>query len=563
MSPDQRIEVTSARERIERLHPVARAILLDRNGGDLDQAASFLAGAPPHDPELLPDLAAAADYLADLPAGTPISIHGDYDVDGTSGSAILFLAMSACGLAPRACLPSRFCDGYGVSARQVTSALNEGTRTFVSVDCGVSCPDEVALVKRRGGRFIVTDHHEPRADGVLPPADWLIHPLLRPGYPYPHLCGSAVAYKLAVALCGRKGITVPPDLLGLAALGTVADVMPLTGENRDVVRVGLRRFAASTMPGIKEIIAISRPRGDLTASFFGFQIGPRINACGRLQDAMLAFELFTTRDPARAEILARTADDLNLQRRSLERLITTQAIEQHDLYHQGMPFVLVAAKDWHPGVIGVVAGRLAERYGVPAFVAHGPHDGKISGSARSGDGHGAYSVHSLLGDCAAVMNRWGGHAAAGGFELAAGRFEEFRARLHAALTTRRAESKPSLERPRREPPRLGLEQIDLHLVADLAQMEPFGRGNPEPRFSAVLTPSGVKPMGENGAHLSCTFSQGSSSIRAVGFSMGDRAAELAFGGKIMASFSLTINEFRGRRSPELRLHHFEKHEASE
>lgn len=543
------------------LHPVARAVLMDRVRGDHAAALRFLAGSPPHDPGLLPGLLEAADYLAGLTPGSRVAIHGDYDVDGASGSAILYLALRACDLFPQVRLPCRFKDGYGLSERQVKESVEAGCVAMITVDCGVSCPDEVALAKMRGLVTIVTDHHEARPDGKLPDADFLIHPLLRPGYPYPNLCGSAVAYKLAVAVCKKKGVPVPPDLLGLAALGTVADVMPLTGENRDMVRVGLVRFATSSRPGFKEILSVSRLRGALTASAFGFQIGPRINACGRLNSAMLALELFVTDDPSRAQVLAQAANDLNLERRSLERLLTLEAIEQHDGTHPDDPFTLVVGKEWHPGVIGVVAGRLAERYGHPAFVAHGPNErGQISGSARSGEGPLSYSVHALLASCSDVLVRWGGHAAAGGFALEADRLEEFRARLSAAMTLRMAESRadPTPPRPRSEPPLLDLYHVDLQLADDLSKLEPYGRGNPEPRFHAVCRPSGVKPMGEGGAHLSCTLSQGGTSLRAVGFSMGTRAAELAFGGDVKAFFSVSINDFRGKRTAELRLHGFEQ-----
>src|SRR4051794_36257739 len=371
---------TAAVARLEAELGVSNAvaqILVRRGFGDPDDARSWLAAGDVHEASCFRDIDVAVALIRKhVDARTRITVHGDYDVDGVCSTAILVRALQALGADVDWYLPSRTEDGYGLNAHTVERLAGQGTRLLVPADCAITAVDEVAAAKAAGMDVVVTDHHTPRADGALPDAP-IVHPALC-DYPCPHLCAAGVALKLAEAL---EAPTAAEDL-DLAALATVADVVSLTGENRRIVREGLRALATTGKPGLRALMRVARVDPTrLDAKAVGFRLAPRINAAGRLHRADAGLELVLTDDPARAEVVAQELDQANAERRHVEQRILFEAEAQVAEQGERAAYVL-AGEDWHPGVIGVVASRIAERHHRPAVLI--AMDGERgTGSGRS------------------------------------------------------------------------------------------------------------------------------------------------------------------------------------
>jgi single-stranded-DNA-specific exonuclease len=551
-TPVARLEVAPLRVadvlRLERelgvSHPVAQ-VLVRRGLGEPDAARAWLAADEAHDASAFAGIGdAVALILRHAAAGSPITVHGDYDVDGVCATAVLVRVLRRLGAAVDFYLPSRLEDGYGLSAATVERLAAKGTRLLVTADCAITAVEEVAAARAAGMDVVVTDHHTPRADGLLPDAP-IVHPALN-GYPCPDLCAAGVAYKLAGALlaaAGQDPVAADEDL-DLVALATVADVVALRGENRRLVRAGLRALAGTRKPGLRALMRVGKvDPSRVDASAVGFRLAPRINAAGRLYRADAGLELVLTEDPARAAEVADELDRVNAERRHTEQRILFAAEAQ--VAEQGeQPAYVLAGDDWHPGVVGIVASRIAERYHRPAVLI--AMDGETgTGSGRSVRG---FDLLGCLNASAEHLQRHGGHRAAAGLEIARGDLEAFRAafRAHAdaALT-------PELREPvERIDAVVAGDELGLGLAEELQQLAPFGQGNPA---VSLLVPAArltdPRPMGEN-RHVRFTVESGGVRARAVAFGTAGKIPCEA-GGPVDAAFRLEINEWNGSVEPRL------------
>jgi single-stranded-DNA-specific exonuclease len=544
--------------------PVVAQLLLNRGVRQADQVQAFLTAslASLHPPRLLPGITEAAQrILAAIRAGRKLCIYGDYDVDGTTGTAILYGLLQRLGANVVFHMPLRLKDGYGLNREAITDLAAAGVTLLLTVDCGITSVAEAEEASRLGIELIITDHHEFKAE--LPRASVLVHPRL-PGsqYPFDGLSGAGVAFKLAWAIAqevsGRE--KVDPiwreyllDAVGLAALGLVADVMPLRDENRIFVRHGLARLASHPSVGIRALLTAANVGGGgvIRAEDVGFRLAPRLNAAGRLECATLVVDLLTTMNPDHARALAEYLENLNQQRQSLERKITQQAKEMAEAagYHQ-LPAIVLGSSDWHPGVVGIVAGRLAEDYSRPVLITAFPADQEVgSGSGRSIAG---FPLHEALQACDDLLLGHGGHAAAAGFKVHPSRFEQFRERFTAVASRWFAGGVPApLLTLDAEVP---LSALTISLVTELEKLEPYGADNPRPRFlaSELWLEGEPRRVGGGDRHLSFRVRQGDCRMRAVAFGMGDRLEELTSEqGRCCLAFTPKINEWNGYRSVEL------------
>lgn len=467
--------------------PLLARLLANRHLTEPEQARAFL--NPPlrdlPDPSLMADADLAAGVIADaVLAGQKICVYGDYDVDGISAAALLHHFFTAVGHPARVFLPDRFRDGYGLHPERLAELADQGTQLFISVDCGSTAVAEIAAMRARGLHFIVVDHHTLGA--VLPDATALLNPKrLDCRYPDKHLSAVGVALVLATAVRralasrGHAGGRVElKTLLELAALGTIADMVPLRGVNRTLAWHGLRQLGASPRAGIRALAAQSGASG-IGADRVGFSLGPRINAAGRVADPHTAFHLLTTADEKHAQELAERIEVENNRRKSLQASVTASALlHAADQPERGDAVVVVHA-DWHQGVVGIVANRLKDQFGVPAFVLAVGEDGLARGSGRSVPGYDL--VEGLRACCHdGLADRFGGHAFAAGITLPHAHVETFRQRLaaHVAQTLPREDRRQEL----RIDAELDLRDATLEMLDRVEQLEPFGKDNPRPLF---------------------------------------------------------------------------------
>jgi single-stranded-DNA-specific exonuclease len=530
----------------------ATAQVLARRGySDPERARAFLAADERHDLDAFAGLRDVAALLVErVRAGRLITIHGDYDVDGVCSTAVLVRVLRALGARVDWHLPDR-ADGYGLSAETVRRLAERGTELLITVDCGITAVEEVALARALGIEVIVSDHHLPRADGALPAAP-IVHPGLC-GYPCPELCATAVAHKLAQATleaAGRDAGEADGDL-DLVALATVADVVALVGENRSLLRRGLRGLAGTTKPGLRALMAVARvDPGKVDERAVGFGLAPRINAAGRLYRADAALELILTEDPVRAAQVAHELDLANSERRHTELAIRVQAeaqiAELGDLDERSAH--VLAGDGWHPGVIGIVASRLSERHRRPVVLIS--LDGDTGrGSGRSVEG---YDLLAGLTACARHLGRYGGHSAAAGVELKRDSLAAFAAALD-AHAARDLSTRDLIPRERVDAV-VGGRQLGMELAEELATLAPFGRGNPAVSLmvrGAVLRD--VRLMGE-GKHARFTIEADGMHARAVAFGAGGKLG-VPDGVAADATFVLEVNEWRGVSEPRLVLRH--------
>lgn len=527
-------------------------VLVRRGFADPEAARAFLAAEDAHDPRAFAGMEAAVELiLRHVAASSRITVHGDYDVDGVSATAILVRALRRLGADVDWFLPSRVDDGYGLAAATVERLAGRGTRLLVTVDCAITAVEEVALARELGLDVVVTDHHQPRATGALPDAP-IVHPALG-GYPCPDLCAAGVAFKLAQALAlaaGRDPAEADDDL-DLVALATIADLVPLRGENRRLVRAGLRALAGTGKPGLRALMRVARvdPSG-LDARSVGFRLAPRINAAGRLHRADAGVELLLTTDEARAAAIAQELDAANGERRFAEQRILFEAEAQvRELGPR--PAYVLAGEGWHPGVIGIVASRIVERTHRPAIlVALDVAEGTGTGSGRSIP---AFDLLGALHAAAPLLERYGGHRAAAGVTIDAARVDDlreaFEAHAAAALTTE------DLQPVERVDAVVGGAQLGLALADELARLEPTGMGNPGVNLlvpGASLTD--VRQMGEDGKHVRFTVEAGGGRCRAVAFGC-DGRLPVKPDVPADATFRLERNSWNGAVEPRLRLRH--------
>ncbi len=529
-----------------------------------------------HDPEQLPGCVQAAEVIHEaVAAGERIVIYGDYDVDGLTGTAILWLCLKLLGGEVSYYVPHRIDEGYGLNCEAIRSqASQQKAGLIVSVDCGIASVEEAAAARELGLKLVISDHHEPGPR--LPEADAIVHPRL-PGstYPFGGLSGSGVALKLAWAVCQRASGAkkVGPRMkaflmqaVGLAALGTVADMVPLVDENRVLVRYGLESLAARPTPGmaalmqatkLHEKLRVRRPdkRANLDSEDLAFVLAPRLNAAGRLGQPRLAVELLLSDRQERVQELAEYLDGLNSTRQSLERSIYLAANKQvKQQYSPADNAALVLAdRGWHPGVIGIVAGRLAEKYHRPVVLIGWDQMGVKPGigSARSVPG---FNLHRALQACDEHLLTHGGHAAAAGLKIQEDKVERFREAFCEVAATEISEQQRVAEL--RVDAEFPLSAFDAQTVYLIERLAPFGQGNARPLLCTTGVSLAERPrtIGSGGRHLSLRLSQHEVTHRAVAFGGGEWAEELAEVNCLLdIAFRPVINTFRGRRNVELHL----------
>src|SRR5436190_2048341 len=399
------------------------AVLVRRGYRDPARARAFVEGAlPEHDPLALGDMEAACSAIrAAIAHGRPICVHGDYDADGISATALAVLILRELGADVDWHLPSRFDEGYGVRESTIARLADDGCGLVLTVDCGITAVDEVSAAQARGLEIVVTDHHRP---GDELPACPAVGPYRDSPYPFRELSGTGVAYKLGEALLGT-GSEVLARHLDLVAVATIADVVPLVDENRGLAIAGLRTLARTQKPGLRELMKVARvDAGALDTGSVGFRLAPRLNAAGRLGHPEAALELLLADDPEQAAALARRLDELNRDRQVVEDRILREAIEEIDSWtpaQQGRRGYVLAREDWHEGVIGIVASRLVERYYRPVvLIAGGEREWKGSGRSTGG-----FDLHGGLAACSQHLIRFGGHRAAAGLSIEPTNVERF------------------------------------------------------------------------------------------------------------------------------------------
>jgi single-stranded-DNA-specific exonuclease len=522
---------------------VLSQILVRRGYTDAAAVRELLSPSERHDASLFEGIDTSVELiLGHVRSGTRIVVHGDYDVDGVCATAVLVRALRSLGADVGWYLPSRSEDGYGLSAGTVERLAANGTKLLVTVDCGITAVEEVAAARAAGLDVVITDHHSPRADGALPDCP-IVHPVVG-GHPSRDLCGTGVAHKLVEAL-GAQTAELDVELVALA---TVADLMPLRGENRRLVQEGLRQMAGTNRPGLRALMEVSRTDPSaLDASCLGFRLAPRINAAGRLRRADAGLELLLTDDPARASEIARELDAVNAERRSVEQRIGWEAEAMAAEMGERSAYVL-AGVGWHPGVIGIVASRIVERFHRPAIlIALDPDDpaAPAGGSGRSIPG---FDLLGALDAGASHLLRYGGHRAAAGLNILPEHIDAFREAIeeHAELLLT-----PELLTPvERVDAVVSGADLSLGLAEELLALEPCGMGNPGVKLLvAGARFEDVRAMGD-GKHARFTVVAGGVKANAVAFGCDGKVAG-SDGGPLDASFRLERNFWNGVVEPRL------------
>ena len=513
-------------------------VLTARGITDPTEALTLLAGEEElSDPSLLTDMDKACEHIwRAIDEGETIVVFGDYDVDGVTATALLYQHLKGMGATVKCMLPSREGDGYGLSRNAIRSIHDKGCKLIVTVDNGISAVEEADYAAELGIDLIITDHHLPPE--TLPKAIAVVDPRREDDTsPFKGLCGAGVAFKLCAALDGCP----PEEMLDycgdLAAVGTVADVMPLTGENRTLVKAGLRQLQNTDRPGLEALLEeVGLAGKPVTAENVSYAIAPRINAAGRMDNAVTALQLVMCEDPDRAAELAHKLNEINTKRQETELQIFKAAQELLEQEPERLEdrVMLLWGRDWHPGVIGIVASRLVERTGRPVIVVTIDEHGECKGSGRSVQG---FNLHACIGACADLLIRYGGHAMAAGLSVR----EENLPALRRRLNDWAARECPVLHTtPLECDLPIHLDRVTVESVRKLDQLAPYGAENPTPVFllqNAVL--DGVYPVSE-GRHSRLRLRQGNASVYAVWFGMPPERLPYAMGDVVDAALNLSV-----------------------
>jgi single-stranded-DNA-specific exonuclease len=553
--------------RSERIPEVLAQLAVNRGHTTAEAVQALLAPSLHglNDPAGLPDMAIAAERLERAAnGGETVLIHGDYDVDGVSGTVLLVRFLRHLGANVEWHIPHRTRDGYSFGDHSVAKAKEVGASLVISVDNGTSANEPIAELAEIGIDVIVTDHHEP-PPGDLPPALALVNPKLPTStYPFRELCGSAVAFKLAWAVCQRMSGAdkVRPDLrtflleaLGYVAIATVCDVVPLIGENRILAHFGLRALAESPSAGMMALLERTDLTGRaLTAEDIGFQIGPRINASGRMDSAARAVETLLADDAPTGRRHAETLEKLNDERRSVERGVVQEAIKEAERFAdpEQYPVMVLGGQGWHPGVVGIVASRIVDRFHRPTLIIGVDHQGIGRGSARSIPG---VSVLDIMRGGADLFTRFGGHEMAAGCEIEGQRIDELRDAMVARAKETPREQKVT---PIDIDAVIELESFDEVLMSQLLRLEPCGQNNPGPVLMAqdVRLEEPPRIIGADKTHMMLQVRSGRSVFKAMAFGMANREPELRMSKPLEIVFKPRLNHWRGRVELQLVLEDF-------
>ncbi|MCX7599047.1 MAG: single-stranded-DNA-specific exonuclease RecJ [Armatimonadetes bacterium] len=550
------------------IQPLAAAALVWAGVTDAAQARAYLSGSldslPPA--SQFRGMTEAVELVIEALADRrPVLVHGDYDADGICSTAILVRALHRIGATVHYYLPNRFRDDYGVSERAVRAAAGKGIDLILASDCGISAHDEISLARSLGCSVIVLDHHEPGP--TLPEADVVVAPRV-PDWSYEceEMPASALALRFVQALTAMLGDAPvrAEDLVDIAAIGIIADVAPMTGENRVIARAGLDRLNQSgkgreqLSPGIRALMGVAAVSPPVRAYDVAFRLAPRLNAVGRLADPIHALELLLTGNEDEARRLALHLEDNNRERQRIQEQIYREAVrmlgERPELLE--LPAIVLASPDWHVGVIGIVAAKLVEEYDRPAVLFGelplGGGGGKVVGEARgSARSVEAIDIMEALRMCEEQLLEYGGHPQAAGLRIDAGRVEAFREAFVEAIRL--------LGRPdeRKDEPAVipaSLDEVDVTLVADLARLEPFGPGNPEPVFAIDgLEVVEVRTVGRDEKHLKLYLTDGRRTVEAIGFGMAGWDDEPKQGGRIDLCFVPEVDKYWGPQQVQLRI----------
>ena len=525
--------------------PLAAMVLASRGIGDDRQARAYLdCNAPLLDPFLMTDMDKAAGRVGlAMSRGEKIAVFGDYDVDGITATCLLTDFLRRHGADVVSYIPGRLEEGYGLNPVAIHQLHAEGVKLIVTVDCGITAVSEAELCKQLGIDLVITDHHECKQ--TLPAAVAVVDPhRCDGGYPHKNLSGVGVAFKLASALCGSQE-TVLEEYADMVCLGTVADVMPLQGENRVFVARGLESLAHTKRPGIAALMAECGCAPEaVSASSIGFMLAPRINAAGRMGQIDLAVELFLTDDPDKAAEAARGLCELNRQRQAVESEIYRQAVS---MLPMGKPpeAIVLADESWHQGVVGIVASRIAEEYACPTFLIclDGEH-GKAS--SRS---HGGFNLFASLSALSPLLESYGGHELAAGFTISRANIPEFRRQICALAAQYYTDDVPRtvLDVDCAVSPEL----LTLHNVDSLQMLEPCGNGCPKPVLMMKnLTIDRISMVG-GGRHMRLRLCSGHTYLNAIYFSANPQTVSIQPGDLVDVAFTPQVNEFRGTRTVQM------------
>ena len=538
-----------------RVHPVAARVLVRRGLADVAAATRFLCPRLEDlpDPATMKGMdAAVARVVQAVEKGERIACYGDYDVDGVTSTVLLSGFLRAAGAEVETYIPHRLVEGYGLNSGAVGRLAASGVRLLVTLDCGITSVAEVAHAASLGVDVVVVDHHTVPVE--LPAARAILNPH-QPGcgYPSKHLAAVGVTFNLALALRrrlrerGRFGPSRPEpnmkEALDLVALGTIADVVPLVEVNRTLVLFGLAELGKARRPGVRALLRVAGvPTGEITASQVGFRLAPRVNAAGRLDDAGRGVRLLSTTDLAIAESLAEELDGENRARQEIERRMLAEALEDAaERVAAGARGLVLSRPGWHPGVVGIVASRIVERFHRPTVLV-GVADGTGKGSGRSIP---AFHLHEALAACSVHLERFGGHKHAAGVTIHPDAIPAFREAFerHAAAVLKDDDLVPRV----RLEGWADLSELDDRAATDLERLAPFGAGNPEPVFGVRGRPSRARQVGAGGVHLKLVLADRD----AIAFQMGDRLPLCS--GPVEAAVSLGFDDWDGMKRVQLRV----------
>ncbi len=551
------------------LSPLLCQILINRGITDAEMARKFLAPSlhDLHDPYLLSGMEVSVRRIVGaIQMNEQIAVYGDYDVDGVTGTALLSTFFFSLGLNVASYIPDRRGEGYGLNSEAIRQLAGQGTRLLITVDCGSTAVEEVALAGQLGVDTIITDHHQP--PDALPDALAVVNPHQQScGYPNKHLCGVGLVFKLLTALRAhmRQAGVLPerlPNLkrhLDLVALGTIADVTPIRGENRVIVQHGLEELSRTLKPGLQALRQVSGRQGkSASVGEVGFQLAPRLNASGRLGSAEQSLKLLMARDRAEAETLAAGLDEVNRARRTLQADIERAVHDRIDRQYGGAPpaAIVLGDADWHLGVVGIVAARIAETYHRPTFLL------QIDGATARGSGRSipTFDLYDGLQHCAEWLEQFGGHRYAAGLTVAVDNI----AALQEAFV-RYADDRlgpEDLQPVLRLESVVALADIDRAMVDQLASLEPHGPGNPMPVLAAcgVSVTSPIRRLGQDGQHARFSVEQDGRSLEVIAFRIAERVTEAADKGSMLdIAFVPVINTWRDQSTLELQLRDLRPH----
>jgi single-stranded-DNA-specific exonuclease len=533
-NPDLQAELVAALK----ISPVVIQLLINRGIIDPDQIRSFLNASLKdlHDPFLLKDMDKAVARLQQArAAGETVLVYGDYDVDGVTSTAVVYRLLKKLGIKAMSYIPHRMDEGYGLNVEIVPLARQWGVALLITVDCGVTAAEEVKALKDAGIDTIVIDHHEP--EGAVPEAVAVIDPK-QPNCSYSckDLAGVGLAAKFVQAVEGE----FPLYDLDLVTLGTIADVVPLKGENRIIARHGLPRIASSSKAGVQALIEAARVRGkDMTPHIVGFSLGPRLNAAGRMGSAGTSLELLLCDDPSNAAALVQALEVHNRDRQRMQSSVVDEAVDiiEGGGALSGDKIIVVHKEGWHKGVLGIAAAKITEKYGRPAIVIS-VEDGLGTGSARSVEG---FHLNEALAHCAEMLEGFGGHKRAAGLRVKDHMIADLRARLNSFAENVFADGVPDvvLEVDLQLP----LAMVSMDLVDLIASLEPFGEGNPAPLFATrrLMVKSKPQVMGKD--TLKFWVTDGRESVSVVGFGMGADFGHLRMGQAVDIVYTIGIDDW--------------------